>query len=129
MIIRLPLSKCILSCILSCFLLLSFPPSVYAEGEEVDSFLDPDGLQTMLNRYFEEKDILSDLVSVGYVYTETGETWYHNPDCWYYSASLYKVPLMMLLAVILTHLLIALNSSLTCSRGNSCLNDIDMERR
>ena len=98
MIIRLPLSKCILSCILSCFLLLSFPPSVYAEGEEVDSFLDPDGLQTMLNRYFEEKDILSDLVSVGYVYTETGETWYHNPDCWYYSASLYKVPLMMLLA-------------------------------
>ena len=37
-------------------------------------------------------------MSVGFCYTATGDTWYHNPDAWYYSASMYKVPVMMILA-------------------------------
>lgn len=37
-------------------------------------------------------------ISIAYTYLATGETWYYNPDTWYYSASMYKVPLMMILA-------------------------------
>ena len=47
--------------------------------------------------YCGEHDLDPALISVAYLYTETGETWYHQEDRWYYSASLYKVPLMMLL--------------------------------
>ena len=42
--------------------------------------------------------VKADNISVAYTYTATGETWFYNPDEWYYSASLYKVPLMMILA-------------------------------
>ncbi len=55
-------------------------------------------IKALFDRYIEEKSLNPDLISVGYVYTRTGETWYHNADSWYYSASLYKVPLMMLIA-------------------------------
>ncbi|MGI5976570.1 MAG: serine hydrolase [Candidatus Limivicinus sp.] len=37
-------------------------------------------------------------ISIAYTYTATGDTWYYNPDIWRYSASMYKVPLMMILA-------------------------------
>lgn len=42
--------------------------------------------------------VKADNISIAYTYTATGETWFYNPDEWYYSASLYKVPLMMILA-------------------------------
>lgn len=71
-------------------------PRAEAEGEE--TLFDAEEVQRMLDDYLKEKGILPELVSVGYVYTPTGERWYHNPDKWYYSASLYKVPLMMLIA-------------------------------
>lgn len=44
------------------------------------------------------KGVKADKISIAYTYTATGETWFYNPDEWYYSASLYKVPLMMILA-------------------------------
>lgn len=36
--------------------------------------------------------------SVGFCYLETGDSWYYNEGKWYYSASLYKVPVSMLFA-------------------------------
>lgn len=37
-------------------------------------------------------------VSFAYTYLATGDTWYYNPDEWYYPGSVYKVPMMMLMA-------------------------------
>ena len=37
-------------------------------------------------------------VSIGFCYTGTGDCWFYNPDIWMYSASLYKVPVSMLMA-------------------------------
>lgn len=63
-------------------------PSVIREKE----------IETLFDAYLRENDLNPDLISVAYEYTGTGERWYHLEDRWYYSASLYKVPLMMLLA-------------------------------
>ncbi len=52
----------------------------------------------LLARYFQDSGLNPDLVSVGCYRAGTGETWYWNPDSAYYSASLYKLPLMMLFA-------------------------------
>ena len=62
-------------------------PSVIREKE----------IETLFDAYLRENDLNPDLISVAYEYTATGERWYHQEDRWYYSASLYKVPLMMLL--------------------------------
>lgn len=55
-------------------------------------------IRELFDSYLKEKDLIPELISVGYIFTGTGERWYHNADQKYYSASLYKVPLMMLLA-------------------------------
>lgn len=60
--------------------------------------LDSTEIGEMVDNYIESNGLNSDLISIGYRYTETGETWFFNEQKWYYSASLYKVPLMMLLA-------------------------------
>ena len=81
--------------------LFSLIPHCFAEDSvstPEDSVLHPDDIQELFDRYIAENNLSSDLISVGYVYTATGERWYHNEDRWYYSASLYKVPLMMLYA-------------------------------
>ena len=83
--------------VLACGMFFPFLPCAYADGE-TKPLIDAEELQGRVDAYLEEKGILPELVSVGYVYTPTGESWYHNPDKWYYSASLYKVPLMMLVA-------------------------------
>ena len=36
--------------------------------------------------------------SIGFCYTGTGDSWYYDADIWMYSASMYKVPVAMLLA-------------------------------
>ena len=54
-------------------------------------------LDALFEEYVKENDLNPDLISVAYLYTPTDETWYHLEDQWYYSASLDKVPLMMLL--------------------------------
>ncbi len=60
--------------------------------------LDADEVQALFDAYMAEKDLSPQIISVGYVYTPTGETWFWNEDRGYYSASLYKLPLMMLYA-------------------------------
>ena len=81
--------------LLLCLLLL-MPVSAFAEGEK--PFFDTDEIQAMLDAYITQRGLNPDNISVGYVYTATGDTWYYNADKWYYSASIYKVPLMMILA-------------------------------
>lgn len=81
--------------------LFSAAPCAYADltSDDTDpAVIHADEIQNMFDRYIEENGLNPDMISVGYVYTATGESWYHNEDRWYYSASLYKVPLMMLYA-------------------------------
>lgn len=94
---RITICKTVLCCILAACMLLSSGPHAHAEGESAP-LIDAEELQSRVDAYFSQMGILPELVSVGYVYTPTEECWYHNADKWYYSASLYKVPLMMLLA-------------------------------
>lgn len=77
--------------------LLAVP--AFAEGDETPAGLvDGEQLDAMIAQYIEEKNLNADKISVGYCYTATGDTWLYNGDKWYYSASMYKVPLMMILA-------------------------------
>lgn len=69
-----------------------------AFADDTDGVIDEAKLQQMLDDFVAQRGIKPEDFSVGYVYTATGEEWYYNPDTWYYPASMYKVPLMMLLA-------------------------------
>ena len=85
------------SLLLAAVVLIGCCTGAYCEGT-TESVIREEELQQILDSYLREKDLLPELISVGYVYTGTGESWYHNGDLPFYSASLYKVPLMMLLA-------------------------------
>lgn len=72
----------------------------YGETPEMTIF-DPDELKDMVEGLIEEfsaNNVRPGRISFAYTYLATGETWYYNPDMWSYSASMYKVPLMMILA-------------------------------
>ncbi len=89
----------ILRSVLPLLLALSLLVSIPAMAEEGESgFFDMQELQRIVETYINDHGINPEHISVGFVYTATGETWYYNPDFWYYSASIYKVPLMMILA-------------------------------
>ena len=68
-----------------------------AAGEDY-GILDPEELTKMLENFLGERGISSKNFSLGFCYTATGDTWYYNGDAWFYPASMYKVPLMMLLS-------------------------------
>ena len=82
--------------LLSVLLLLISVPAFAEEGEV--KVLSEEELEELVQAYTAEKGVNPELISIGYVYPETGERWYYNGDKAYYSASLYKVPLMMLFA-------------------------------
>ena len=94
--------------LLLCLALLGIPaafaeespaPEAAAPGTEEDyGILDPDALNQIVEAYCDRKNLDRENMSVGFCYTATGDTWYYNPDTWYYSASMYKVPVMMILA-------------------------------
>ena len=86
-----------LAVVLAAALLLQSLITAAAEGTPACA-IRSDEIQSLFDTYVSEHDLNPELISVAYVYTETNETWYHLPDTWYYSASLYKVPLMMILA-------------------------------
>lgn len=56
-----------------------------------------DIVTSLLQEYGRETDDFSG-ISVGFCYTKTNEAAFYYGDEWYYSASLFKVPLMMMLA-------------------------------
>jgi len=65
------------------------------------TIFDPDALERMTEDFISEwssHNVRAERISFAYTYLATGETWFYNPDTWYYSASMYKVPLMMILA-------------------------------
>ena len=66
-------------------------------AEAALSVIRTEEIEALFDAYLKENDFDPELISVAYEYTATGERWYHREDQWYYSASLYKVPLMMLL--------------------------------
>ena len=63
-----------------------------------EGILDTEELDRMVEAYVEEHKINKKDVSIGYCYLETGDEYYYNGDTWYYPGSVYKVPLMMLIA-------------------------------
>ena len=91
------LYKRIVSLVMCLVLFAAFGMTAFAD-DSADGVIDPAALQKLVEDFIAEKEINSKNFSVGYVYTGTGEEWYYNGDTWYYPASMYKVPLMMLLA-------------------------------
>ena len=71
-------------------------------GQRADSIIDEEALgsqvKEVIDRYTTISSMKASNVSIAYTYLATGDTWFYNPDTWFYSASLYKVPLMMILA-------------------------------
>ena len=88
--------KRIFALLLCMVLFAGFSSAAFAD--EPTGVIDPEALQTLVDDFVQERGINPERFSVGYVYTATGEEWYYNGDSWYYPASMYKVPLMMLLA-------------------------------
>ena len=103
----------LLACLLLCALLL--PGSLaWATGDSADpgsdtetslasptdpnSIIDSTVLTSKIQKVLDEQSIDPKQISVGYYYSATGDSWYFNGDKWFYPASMYKVPLVMLLA-------------------------------
>lgn len=75
-------------------LLLSFGISSFADEYNIPDMIDSEELTSRMDRLLDGK---SGDICVGYYYSQTGEEWYYNADVFMYSASLYKVPNVMLL--------------------------------
>lgn len=70
-------------------------------NETEQTIFDTEALQAMTEGLISDYSgygLESENFSIAYTYLATGETWFYNPDTWFYSASMYKVPLMMILA-------------------------------
>ena len=65
-----------------------------------EGLLDEDRLNRWMDDYVAEHGLNANYqrFSVGFCYTGTDEYWYYDADQWMYSASLYKVPVSMLMA-------------------------------
>ena len=75
-----------------------FPAAALAEEEE--SILDEERLDAWIKDFLTKNGVGggNQIFSVGFCYTATGDCWYYNGDAFMYSASMYKVPISMLLA-------------------------------
>ena len=71
-----------------------------ARAEEDKGLLDAAALDAWMDGYVQEHKVNGSYqrFSVGFCYTATGESWYYDADQWMYSASMYKVPVAMLIA-------------------------------
>ena len=97
------------TCLLLAVLLL-FPAAAFAEGETADGsalnlpndsgIIDAELLNSWMEDFLQAHNSTNKWqdFSVGFCYTGTGDCWFYNPDIWMYSASLYKVPVSMLMA-------------------------------
>ena len=74
------------------------PETDEAPAPEI-SVVNTDEFIAIIDSLLEENGLAGkDKVSVGFEYTKTGETAFYNGDAWYYTASLFKLPLGMMLA-------------------------------
>ncbi len=67
---------------------------------ENSGIIDASELQQWMDSFVQEHNLNQNYMrfSVGFWYSGTGESWYYDADQWMYSASLYKVPVSMLMA-------------------------------
>lgn len=63
-----------------------------------DSILDTEELDRLAEEFITEHKLKKENTAFGYCYLETGDEYYYNGDTWFYPGSVYKVPLMMLIA-------------------------------
>ena len=86
-----------LAALLLCLVMLcSGQRAAFADDDY--SVIDADELDELVQEFIESHDLNGSNISIGYCYIATGERWYYNQDEWYYAASMYKVPLMMLMS-------------------------------
>ncbi len=92
--------KQILAALLCAALLCAFAPRACADGaaEASGGMLDEAALTEMVEDFLAERGIPAERIGIGFCYLETGDEYFYNPDAWFYPASMYKVPLMMLVA-------------------------------
>lgn len=92
--------KKILSILLCLCMVLAVMPAAFAEdgAEEEMNIINGEEIQGIINDYLTSKNIKPENVSIGFCYTATGDEWFMNGDEWIYPASLYKIPLMMVLS-------------------------------
>ena len=95
---KLSIYRSIFALVLFMSMFVSMSCAAFADDAAEEGLIDPEALQTLVDDFVAERGLDPKNFSVGYVYTATGEEWYYNPDTWYYPASMYKVPLMMVLA-------------------------------
>ena len=92
----------LLSLLLALLLLLSAAPAALAEEEEEpeESLIDEAYLNQWMEEYLQSRGITYDWqdFSVGFCYTATGDCWFYDADVFMYSASLYKVPVCMMIS-------------------------------
>lgn len=69
-----------------------------ASPTDPNSIIDGTVLTAKIQKVLDERNIDPKKISVGYYYSATGDSWYYNGDKWFYPASMYKLPLVMLLA-------------------------------
>lgn len=90
------------SLLLALILLLSPAPAALAEeaAAEEESIIDAEALDAWIADYLSSHDLKrnNQVFSVGFCYTATGDCWFYNGDAFLYSASMYKVPVSMLVA-------------------------------
>ena len=90
--------KSLLALLLCAACFCSVAVCAFADEAEQPQLIDAEELEQITRDFIAQYNLNEKLFSVGYCYTATGDTWYFNEDEWYYSASTYKVPLMMMLA-------------------------------
>ena len=97
----------VLSLLLTVLLLLSCVPAAFADEDsaaadavEDSGLIDAAELNGWIEEYVAQNGLNGNyqVFSVGFCYTGTGDFWFYNADQWMYSASLYKVPVSMLVA-------------------------------
>lgn len=80
---------------LGLLLLLSLSVPAFAEDEEETGVLDEAELTAIIEQALEETGTGGAQISVAAQFTRTGEEYYYNGDDWYYTASVYKLPMIM----------------------------------
>ena len=89
----------LLSLLLCLMMFAAMPVSALADDAAADTgIIDAQKLNEMTESFLSERGIDPKDFSLGFCYTATGDEWYYNGDEWFYPASMYKVPLMMLLS-------------------------------
>ena len=102
-------SKRMLSFFIAAVMLFLLAPAAWAEGTETELpeedepilVADEEGFTEIVNALIQEFGRDADDycgISVGFCYTKTNEALFYYGDEWYYTASVFKLPLMMMLA-------------------------------